>query len=197
MAAMSADFVYAAGDPAAGKAAYAVCIACHGAEGEGNVALNAPKIAGQEPWYLRAQMELFKSGARGTAPGDLYGMQMRPMAMTVATPQALEDLIAYIGTLPVNPSPVTVQGDVAAGKTGYAVCAACHGMEGEGSEAMGGPKLVGQNDWYTARQVENFKTNKRGYDPNDVRGMQMKPMAMVLADQTAINNVVAYLNSLQ
>ncbi|HET9025867.1 MAG TPA: c-type cytochrome, partial [Burkholderiaceae bacterium] len=39
-------------DPAAGQALYAVCAACHGAEGEGNPAMNAPKLAGQGPWYL-------------------------------------------------------------------------------------------------------------------------------------------------
>ena len=42
---------YAVGDATKGKAAYAVCAACHGANGMGNKALNAPKIAGQEPWY--------------------------------------------------------------------------------------------------------------------------------------------------
>ena len=35
--------VCAAGDPAKGKARYAVCQACHGADGMGNKALNSPK----------------------------------------------------------------------------------------------------------------------------------------------------------
>ncbi len=42
----------AAGDAATGKALYAVCAACHGAQGEGNQALNSPKLSGQEEWYL-------------------------------------------------------------------------------------------------------------------------------------------------
>ena len=33
-----------AADAAAGKGAYAVCAACHGQNGEGNVAMNAPKL---------------------------------------------------------------------------------------------------------------------------------------------------------
>ena len=41
-----------AGNAAIGAAQYAVCAACHGQQGEGLQALNAPKIAGQEPWYL-------------------------------------------------------------------------------------------------------------------------------------------------
>ena len=43
--------IQAAGDPAKGKALYATCASCHGANGEGNQALNAPAIAGQKEWY--------------------------------------------------------------------------------------------------------------------------------------------------
>ncbi|NIT64567.1 MAG: c-type cytochrome, partial [Gammaproteobacteria bacterium] len=77
----------AVADVAAGKAAYAVCATCHGANGEGIQALNAPRIAGQEPWYIKRQLAAYKAGTRGTAAGDVPGMQMRPMAMTVATPE--------------------------------------------------------------------------------------------------------------
>ena len=38
------------GDKDAGKIAYATCTACHGAQGEGNRALNSPKIAGLPDW---------------------------------------------------------------------------------------------------------------------------------------------------
>ena len=54
---------YAAGDATKGKAAYAVCAACHGANGMGNKALNAPRIAGQEPWYLERQLNNYKKGS--------------------------------------------------------------------------------------------------------------------------------------
>ena len=66
---------YAEGDADAGKALYPVCTACHGAQGQGNQAMNAPKLAGQESWYLIKQMQLFQNDARGTAPGDMQGMQ--------------------------------------------------------------------------------------------------------------------------
>ena len=72
---------YAAGDAKKGKARYAVCMACHGADGMGNKVLNAPKIAGQESWYLERQLKNFKAGIRGADPKDKYGMQMRPMAL--------------------------------------------------------------------------------------------------------------------
>lgn len=186
-----------AADVAAGKAAYAVCAACHGQNGEGNVAMNAPKIAGQEVWYLKRQLEAYKAGTRGTATGDVYGMQMRPMAMTVTNATAEDNLVAYIASLPAAPSPVTVAGDAAAGKAAYAVCAACHGANGEGSQPLGGPRLAGQNDWYLVRQIQNYQSGKRGYDPKDTFGMQMKPMAATLTSEKAINDVVAYINTLQ
>lgn len=89
----------AAGDPARGKALYATCGACHGANGEGQEALNAPALAGQEDWYVIRQLQNFKNGIRGANPKDTFGMQMAPMAQTLPTEQAIEDVAAYIGTL--------------------------------------------------------------------------------------------------
>ena len=185
-----------AADAAAGQGAYAVCAACHGQQGEGNVAMNAPKLAGQEPWYMRRQLEAYQAGTRGTASGDSYGMQMRPMAMSVASPAAMDNLLAYIDTLPeVTPAP-TVSGDASAGQAAYAVCAACHGQKAEGNEQMGGPRLAGQDDWYLVRQIGNYQKGLRGYDPKDIFGNQMRPMSATLTSEKAIADVVAYINSL-
>jgi len=89
----------AAGDVERGKALYATCGACHGANGEGQEALNAPAIAGQEEWYLIRQLQNFKNGIRGADPKDTFGMQMAPMAQTLPTEQAIEDVAAYINSL--------------------------------------------------------------------------------------------------
>jgi cytochrome c oxidase subunit 2 len=186
-----------AADAAAGQAAYAVCAACHGQKGEGNVAMNAPKLNGQEGWYIKRQLAAYRDGLRGTAPGDTYGMQMRPMAMAVGNPDAEANLIAYIESLPVTDSAPSVSGDVAAGQAGYAVCAACHGQKAEGVEALGGPRLAGLDDWYLVRQINNYNKGLRGYDPKDTYGMQMKPMAATLATEKAVNDVVAYINTLK
>ena len=186
-----------AADAAAGQSAYAVCAACHGQKGEGNVAMNAPKLAGQEGWYIARQLAAYRDGLRGTAPGDTYGMQMRPMAMAVSNPTAEANLIAYIETLPEVDSAPTVSGDPAAGQAGYAVCAACHGQKGEGNEALGGPALAGLDDWYLVRQINNYNKGLRGYDPKDTYGMQMKPMAATLSTEKAVNDVVAYINTLK
>jgi cytochrome c oxidase subunit 2 len=184
-------------DVAAGKAAYAICATCHGASGEGNQVLNAPRLAGQEPWYLKRQLAAYKAGTRGTAAGDVPGMQMRPMAMTVATAEQEDNLIEYILTLPVTPAAPTLAGDATAGKTAFAVCATCHGAAGEGVEALSGPRLAGQNDWYLVRQLQNYKTGLRAYAAGDIYGAQMKPMTMTLANDKAVSDVVAYINTLR
>jgi cytochrome c oxidase subunit 2 len=88
-------------------------------------------------------------------------------------------------------------GDAAAGKTAYNLCATCHGASGEGVQAMNGPRLAGQEEWYLKRQLKAFKDGLRGTDPKDVFGMQMRPMALTLADDAAIDNVVAYILSLK
>ena len=195
---MPAENASAAGDPAKGKAAYAVCAACHGANGMGNKALNAPGIAGQEPWYLERQLKNFKGGIRGADPKDTYGMQMRPMALTLANAQAVSDMAAFLSSMPVSKSSEsTVKGDTSAGKASYMICQTCHGPKGGGNRALNSPNLTGLQDWYIVRQLKNFKAGIRGTKSGDLFGMQMRPMAMTLANDSAINNVTAYIATLK
>ncbi|MBF0278553.1 MAG: c-type cytochrome [SAR324 cluster bacterium] len=185
--------VNAAGDAAKGKALFAVCVACHGPNGEGNAALHAPVIAGQEDWYVERQLNNFKAGIRGADPKDLYGAQMRPMAMTLTTDQAVADVAAYVASLkPVKPA-TSLKGDAAAGQASFAVCLACHGANGEGNKALNAPRISGQFDWYVVQQINNFKTGIRGANPKDAFGMQMRPMAMTVATDDIAKNIAAFL----
>jgi cytochrome c oxidase subunit 2 len=122
---------------------------------------------------------------------------MRPMAQTLADDAAVANVVAYIATLQPAAPAATVQGDAAAGKTAYATCAACHGANGEGNQALNAPPLAGQHDWYIVRQLVNFKAGLRGAAAADTFGAQMRPMAATLADEAAINNVAAYLATLK
>ena len=183
-------------DLAAGQALYAVCGACHGANGEGNVALNAPKIAGQEAWYLERQLHNFKQGLRGTNSDDSYGAQMAPMAATLVDDAAIDNVVAYITSLPDSDSPVTISGDVARGEEIFVTCKSCHGQDGQGIWALNAPRLKGANDWYMARQLDNYKRGIRGSHPQDLYGKQMSLLTIMLRDEQAINDVVAYINSL-
>lgn len=180
-----------------GKAAYQVCVACHGDNGEGSKELNAPRIAGQSVWYLERQLKNFKEGIRGGEPKDIYGTQMRPMAMTLTDDAAVSNVAAYVNGLEAPAPAPTIEGDVEKGKAAYATCAACHGPDGAGMQALNSPILKGQYDWYLARQIANFKSGLRGAHEKDTFGAQMRPMAMTLADEQAINDVVAYIATLK
>ena len=184
------------GDPVAGQAAYAVCAACHGPAGEGMVALNAPKLSGQDAWYLRHQILAYKQGLRGVHEDDTYGREMAPMVATLFDDATVENVIAYIRSLPDEPAPETIAGNVEHGADLYSGCTVCHGADGGGSHGTFAPRIAGMNDWYLARQLRNFREGIRGSHPLDNLGKQMGLMSKQLGDDDAINDVVAYINTM-
>ncbi len=187
------------GDAAAGKPLYAVCSACHGVQGEGNQALHAPKLSGQGDWYLKRQLQYYKQGIRGAHADDVFGKMMAPMAATLADDAAIANVVAYIKTLPDNPAQVTLnQSTTKQGQKLYvSTCAACHGSTGQGNQAMYAPRLAGMSDWDTVTQLKNYKRGIRGAHPQDQYGPQMALMAAILADDQAIKDLVAYINTLR
>jgi cytochrome c oxidase subunit 2 len=184
-------------DVATGQALYGVCSACHGGQGEGNPALNAPKLSGQHSWYTVRQLNYYKQRIRGTHEQDIYGKQMAPMAMTLPDEKAVRNVAAYIATLPDTEVVATIAGDIRKGQSIYATCGACHGRQGQGSFGTGSPKLSGQQDWYLSRQLDNYKQGIRGAHPQDSLGTQMASMADTLKNDQAVNDVIAYINTLQ
>lgn len=180
-----------------GADAYKLCASCHGFKGEGNRLVNAPSLAGQEDWYLDRQIKNFRDRIRGSSNDDVHGRTMANMAMAIGEDDDVADIVAYIRTLPVAVVEASIAGDVDSGRAHYAPCAACHGAAGEGNPALNAPALVTMQDWYQLAQLQKFKSGHRGANPADVYGMQMAPMAAVLADEQAMRDVVAYIISLQ
>jgi cytochrome c oxidase subunit II len=88
-------------------------------------------------------------------------------------------------------------GDADRGRALYAACAICHGPNGEGMREMNAPALAGREEWYLVRQLQNFKSGVRGTNPQDIYGLQMAPMAQILANDQAIEDVAAYLSHLE
>jgi cytochrome c oxidase subunit 2 len=186
----------AAADPHAGAARYAVCTACHGDSGEGNPALNAPRIAGQDAGYVQRQLHAFRDGLRGAHERDAFGAQMRAFAAMLPDDAAIRDLSAYVESLPGRASAETVTGDADRGRRLYATCASCHGREGQGIWALNAPRLADMSDWYLVRQLQNFQSGVRGGHRRDYYGWQMATFADSLKDERSINDVVAYINGL-
>jgi len=109
----------------------------------------------------------------------------------------IDPLIERIVALPPPTSLDPVEGgDADKGAVGYGVCAACHGFEGEGNQALGGPSMLNQHGWYLERQLLNYQAGIRGTHSDDVWGRSMQPMADTLPDAQAIKDVVAYIQSM-
>ena len=188
----------AANEPSVATAAaapdYGFCTVCHGAQGNGNPAIQAPKIAGIQPWYLKQELQRFRSKLRGTQSGDVSGMEMQPVAMQLNDP-AIEAVAAYVSTFSPQTPLVTVRGDAQHGRKLYTACAACHGPKGMGNDTLHAPALAGQSDWYLVTQLDHFKAGLRGFSSDDAPGTQMRAAAAILPDEASIRDVVSYINT--
>lgn len=86
-------------------------------------------------------------------------------------------------------APVHAGGNVAAGQAKAAICAGCHGADGNGGADPTWPKLAGQDPDYIAKQLADFKSGARK-DPI------MSGMATPLS-ATDMKNLGAYFASLK
>ncbi len=78
-------------------------------------------------------------------------------------------------------------GDAAAGKVKSAVCAACHGADGNSGANPLWPKLAEQHPEYIIKQLQDFKDNKR-------TDTTMAPMAAPLTEKE-MQDLAAYFSS--
>jgi len=98
-----------------GQQLYAmVCLACHGANSQGNPDPNirAPSQVALESWYIQEQLVKFRTGVRGSLK-DLEGLRMVPMVrdalplmaknLGATLEEADRDILAYINTLSGKP----------------------------------------------------------------------------------------------
>lgn len=171
-----------AGNIEAGKAAAAVCVACHQADGGGMAPAGAdpwPALAGLDAGYIIKQLNDFNSGAR-------KNVSMQPFAQML-NEQQVTDVAAYYESLPVptrtapqvdpellaHGEKLALQGDW----DRYIVrCVACHGPgnAGVGSDF---PRLAGQLPEYLRQQLEAYRDGARSNDPQDLMGSIARRMS--------------------
>jgi cytochrome c oxidase subunit 2 len=182
-----------------GQQLYVVCASCHGQQGEGNRAMNAPRLAGLQDWYVDRQLHYYQTGVRGSDPGDPYGQMMVPMANMVNSPDARRNVSAYIASLSPGRVMATItDGDAARGARIYSAnCAACHGKDGAGSWATDAPALAGMDDWYMKLQLEHYRDGIRGNHREDDYGYQMTSMVKAMRTEQQMDDVITYINSLR
>ena len=190
--ASAADAAPAAAKPdlVKGQASFsAVCIACHGADGNSALGEN-PSLAQQHPEYLIKQLQEFKSGKRANAimqgfAGMLSEEEMKNIAWWVAGNKA-------------QPGFAQDKNLVAIGERIYrggiqdrniAACASCHSPNGAGIPAQY-PRLSGQHAQYTASQLVQFRDGVR------MNSTQMTGVAAKLNDRE-IKAVSDYISGLR
>jgi cytochrome c553 len=153
------------GDPAAGQAKAATCIACHGPDGN-SVNPEWPKIAGQHARYIAKQLKEFKAGkhrSNALMAGMVAGL----------SEQDMDDLGAFYASANMSggfaeESLVELGEKIYRGgnsASGVPACMSCHGPTGVGDPLAGFPRLAGQHATYTRAQLESFRTEARSNDP--------------------------------
>lgn len=170
-----------------GKGA-APCMACHGAQGQGNAAAGYPRLAGLSSGYLRKQLHDYAVGSRENPI-------MQPIARALGTSEraAMAD---YYGAMPVpaaaRKGAAQAPGDKAPGarlalwgrwSEKVPACVRCHGPRGVGVGAAF-PPLAGQPAAYLANQLKAWKDGKRHNDPLQL--MQHVSSALSDADIKAV-----------
>jgi len=196
LAALVLPIAAVAQDTARGAEIYGLCTQCHGPDGGGDPLALAPAIAGQPAWYVKAQLHNFQNGVRGMHPHDTGGLRMYPMSLAIRSDADIDAVAAYVESMPAPKLESTVVGDASTGKTYYATCAACHGPEGAGNQALNAPRLAGTSDWYLVESLKKFKAGIRGGNPGNQNAVLMRGMALSLKDDQAIHDVVAYISTL-
>ena len=177
---------------------YRYCTTCHGATGNGNAAIQAPSLAGIEPWYLEAQLSVYREARRGRDHTvDATGSEMRTVAREIG-PDRLAAIAPYVARFRHEPQAPTVIGTVAAGKSLYAThCAACHGRKAEGNQALQAPSLVRLNDWYVVSALRKYRDGHRGTDPAFTLGVAMRAATLAAPADLSLEDIARYLNTLQ
>ena len=178
------------------KAKTDYCKTCHGISAQGfRGAFPMPRLAGQQPEYLKNQLSAFIERRRAN-----------PVMFNVAhvlSPPMLTALSTYFRDL--NPKPLGggPKELAAAGKKIYEEgipsaevppCASCHGPDAKGADAF--PRLAGQLHDYIFRKLTNWD-KERGQDKaKPDNSAIMEPIAHNLT-QAQIRAVAAYVSYLE
>lgn len=202
-----------AADANAGKEKAGACSACHGPTGVSGSPM-FPNLAGQNDAYVIKQLKDFKSGARTDAmmapmavnlsDEDIADIAAHFASLPSASEQAAASASAgsssdaapasapaagNVEIVSSTPAAALYAGNVGAGKDKAAMCAACHGSDGNSLVPMY-PSLAGQSANYIAKQLADFKSGLRN-DPvmaGMVGGLStedMNDLAAYFAVQTA------------
>lgn len=172
-----------------GEATFAVCVACHGADGNSGTP-TYPTLAQQHPEYLIKQLQEFKSDKRANPI-------MKGFA-SMLTDEDMKNVAYFVGAKKAKGGSATDKDLVALGERIYRggiadrqipACAGCHSPNGAGIPAQY-PRLSGQHAGYSAAQLTAFRDGVRG------NSVQMQEIAAKLNDREikAVSDYIAGLH---
>ncbi|GAB4270556.1 MAG: c-type cytochrome [Methylomicrobium sp.] len=165
-----------AADLDAGERKAALCLGCHGPQGNSSTA-QFPVLAGQQAVYIANQLKAFKSGNRENSI-------MTNLAKDLGD-EDIANLAAYFAAQ--QPKGTGANDDLAKqGEAKSTMCLGCHGAGGKGKGPF--PRLAGQHRAYLAKQLTAFKSGTR-------KGGPMPAVAAQLSDSD-IEALSAYFSSL-
>ena len=190
---------FTTGKAASGDAKAALCMACHGPNGN-SVNPEWPRLAGQSAVYIATQLKLFRSGVRDNPV-------MKPLAASLSD-QDINDLAVYYEAqtptgLEADPSfwkpgeALYLSGDAA---RGVPACVACHGPVGRGNLAAGYPALRAQQSVYVVKQLNDYANGTRYTGPKAPQADPNRVMMLTLARRMTpeeIRNVASYVQGMR
>lgn len=191
---LTLSFFAYAGDAEMGKAKSAMCVSCHGADGN-SVNPIWPNLAGQHEEYIARQLSLFKSGERkATVMGGMTaGLNEEDMKNLAAYFSMQKPKAASADPEMVEVGKALYQGGDS--KMKVPACMACHGITGEGNPLAGYPVLAGQHSTYTEQRLKDFRAGETVKNADDVNGNIMASVAKYLSDEE-IKAVSSYIQGL-
>jgi cytochrome c553 len=181
--ALFATTAHAAPDVAQGEKKAAVCVSCHGINGNTSDPA-VPSLAAQTPLYIYYQLLQFREGRRNN---DL----MNPFAAKLSDPD-MKDIAAYFAAQKSAVSNLTTDPEKAARGQAVAAsqhCGSCHLPNYAGQNHI--PRLAGLPFEYLLAQLRGFKNGKRP----DIDGT-MASAAQTLSDADMVD-LAGFLASLR
>jgi len=145
------------------RSAITVCATCHGARGN-STQPKFPRLAGQNPRYLAAQLKGFRSQTRGDPDAVSY---MWGMAREFDDAM-IEALASYYSQQQPEPSAAPNSAQLERGREiyehgvashGVPACISCHGADAHGTQDF--PRLAGQHAQYILKQLASFQSSMR------------------------------------
>lgn len=154
------------------------CAQCHGSDAGGGKGFpnlrDADWLYGGDPVAIETTLRLGRNGV------------MPPMVDAIGGETALPAMVNYVRSLSGLKHDAVL---AAAGKDKFAICAACHGPEGKGNQALGAPNLTDKIWLYGSSEETIAETIRLGRN-------NMMPAQLERLGEAKVHLLTAYVYSL-